>query len=331
MVTVNLLAYNEEKYIKETIDSILKQSYTDIKIVVGDNCSTDNTVKIVKDFIAAGRPIQLIENTENINFGNALRLSKLSSTEYITLYHTDDIYDVDIVKEEIAACEKYNLDACFTDLRNFYPDGHTEYHRRVYLEKYLTPDKDLYLLDKPSVINDTIRYGQLTACPTMMIKKRIFEELGGFEKTPARNSYDNADTWLEIKLLKNNYRIGIIPKPLLSYRITEEQWSSYSRKPGVYSPYYDDMDWFIEKNPDFDFDKKALQDYYRRKTINICNCIYYNKKCGNDNVVSMYIKKLKTYPYNKSVVMLYWLKSFIKKLIRYDNLKVLFSKHKHLY
>lgn len=321
MVTVNLLAYNEEKYIKETLETIVNQTYQDMKIVVGDNHSTDNTIKIVKDFIANGNSIQLVENTENIGFGNALKLSKLSTTEYITIYHTDDIYDPDIVKEEITACEKYNLDACFTDLRNFFPDGHTEYYKRKYLNKYLTQDKDLYLLDKPSVINDTIRYGQLTSCPTMMIRKSVFEELGGFEKTPALKSYYNADTWLEIKLLKHNYRIGIIPKPLISYRISEEQWSSYSRRPGVYSPYYDDIDWFINNNPDFNFDKKALNNYYKRKTVNICNCIDYNKKSKNTVLVSDFMKKLKSFPYNKNIVIKHNIKFLLKKIIGYDKLK----------
>lgn len=329
MVTVNLLAYNEEKYIKETLETIVNQTYQDMKIVVGDNHSTDNTTKIVKDFIANGNPIHLVENTENIGFGNALKLSKLSTTEYITIYHTDDIYDSDIVKEEITACEKYNLDACFTDIRNFYPDGHTEYYKREYLNKYLTQDQDIYLLDKPSVINDTIRYGQLTACPTMMIRKSVFEELGGFEKTPALNSYYNADTWLEIKLLKHNYRIGIIPKPMISYRISEEQWSSISRRPGSYNPYYDDIDWFINNNPDFNFDKRTLADYYKRKTINICNCINYNKKCGDSIAVEEFTKKLKDFPYNKNVVIKYYIKSFVKILIRYDKLKNIVFKRKH--
>ena len=46
-VTVAVITYNSSKFIRETLDSIKAQTYDEIKLIVADDCSTDNTLKIV--------------------------------------------------------------------------------------------------------------------------------------------------------------------------------------------------------------------------------------------------------------------------------------------
>ena len=95
-VLIIIPTYNGEKYIKETIDSCLNQSYKNIEVIVIDDCSSDNTVEILRSY---DDKIDLYVN--RINQGIAKNLNKmlLGRTEdfYIFLGH-DDILPKNHVK-----------------------------------------------------------------------------------------------------------------------------------------------------------------------------------------------------------------------------------------
>ena len=66
LVSVSVITYNQEEFIEETLESILNQSYNNIEIIVSDDCSTDRTVQILKNY-AKKYPniVKPILNTEN--------------------------------------------------------------------------------------------------------------------------------------------------------------------------------------------------------------------------------------------------------------------------
>ena len=93
MVSIALASYNGEKYIKEQLDSILNQTYSDFELIVCDDCSADSTTNIVKDYCAKDKRITLYINERrlgvNKNFEKAILLC---SGEYIALSDQDDIW-----------------------------------------------------------------------------------------------------------------------------------------------------------------------------------------------------------------------------------------------
>ena len=67
-VAILLSTYNGEKYLREQIDSILNQTYTNFELIVRDDGSKDNTVKIIKEYIEkSDKEITLIEG-KNLGF-----------------------------------------------------------------------------------------------------------------------------------------------------------------------------------------------------------------------------------------------------------------------
>lgn len=64
LVSICIPTYNREKYLKHTIESALKQTYSNIEIIVSDNASDDNTVNLVKSF--KDKRIHLIVQKKNI-------------------------------------------------------------------------------------------------------------------------------------------------------------------------------------------------------------------------------------------------------------------------
>ena len=91
-VTIFLPVYNGANYIKEAIESVLAQSYTNWTFLIVDNCSTDNTAEICKPYLADPR-FQYVLNETNLGIhGNFHKALSLCKTTYFAYLSHDDIY-----------------------------------------------------------------------------------------------------------------------------------------------------------------------------------------------------------------------------------------------
>jgi glycosyltransferase involved in cell wall biosynthesis len=105
--SVLILTYNSSKFIAETLDSVLNQEYPNFEIVIGDDCSTDNTVKIIQSYQKiSSQSIQLIASMENkgitSNFNKCL---DLCTGDYIFLLGGDDIFLPGKIQAQISYME----------------------------------------------------------------------------------------------------------------------------------------------------------------------------------------------------------------------------------
>lgn len=93
-VTIVVPTFNREKYIKECLESIVSQTYKDIKIVVVDDASTDSTLSIVSEFLLKDKRVDLVIHDENSGSqSKAFHDSILNcDTEYWTWIGSDDLY-----------------------------------------------------------------------------------------------------------------------------------------------------------------------------------------------------------------------------------------------
>ena len=64
-IDILLATYNGEKYIKEQIESILNQTYKNINLIISDDCSTDNTRKILTEYTQKDKRITVYFQNEN--------------------------------------------------------------------------------------------------------------------------------------------------------------------------------------------------------------------------------------------------------------------------
>ena len=84
--------YNYSKYIVETINSLLNQTFKDIEICISDNASTDNSVEIIKNYISRNNFIKLNVNRCNIGFyENLKRVANMASNDWMLMLSSDDI------------------------------------------------------------------------------------------------------------------------------------------------------------------------------------------------------------------------------------------------
>lgn len=101
-VSVIMPMYNSEKYIKESIESVINQTYTNWKLYIIDDCSMDNSINIVKELEKIDIRIKLIELDENGGPAKSRnRGIKLCKGRYITFIDSDDIWNNDFLEKQL--------------------------------------------------------------------------------------------------------------------------------------------------------------------------------------------------------------------------------------
>lgn len=90
-VSVLMPAYNAEKYLGQAIDSILNQTFTDFECIIIDDCSTDNTWKIIQKYVKKDSRIVGVKNEKNLGIaGNLNKAISLSKGKYLARMDADD-------------------------------------------------------------------------------------------------------------------------------------------------------------------------------------------------------------------------------------------------
>jgi len=102
LVSVCIPSYNNEKYIAETIQSVLNQTYSNFEIIIVDDHSIDKTIEVINRF--SDKRIVLYQNTVNLGMhGNWNKVLSLANGEYIKLLCGDDIIYPDCIAQEVKA------------------------------------------------------------------------------------------------------------------------------------------------------------------------------------------------------------------------------------
>ncbi|QKF72664.1 glycosyltransferase, family 2 [Aliarcobacter faecis] len=99
LVSIAMCSYNGERFIQEQIDSILSQSYTNFELIIVDDGSNDNTIKILEDYVKKDNRVKFFQNDKNLGFvKNFEKAISLCNGDYIALADQDDIWKKDKIE-----------------------------------------------------------------------------------------------------------------------------------------------------------------------------------------------------------------------------------------
>ena len=123
-ISVIVSVYNTEKYIEKCLDSLLNQTYSNIEIVVINDCSTDGSLKILKKYAKKYDNMILIENKENkgLSYSRNVGLEKATG-EYIGYIDSDDYVDSTYYEQMMKAIKKEKSEIAIADMKIVYEDG----------------------------------------------------------------------------------------------------------------------------------------------------------------------------------------------------------------
>lgn len=107
LITVGLPVYNSERYLKQSLDSLLAQTYPDFELIISDNASTDSTAEICKAYAAADSRIRYTRNEANIgNPRNFNRVSQLANSRYLKWSTADDYWAPTFLERALEVMER---------------------------------------------------------------------------------------------------------------------------------------------------------------------------------------------------------------------------------
>ena len=209
LVSIIMPAYNCERFIKESIDSVIAQTYSNWELLIVDDCSTDDTEAIVATY--NDPRIHYQRNTHNSGAAetrnNALRVAK---GRYIAFLDSDDLWQSDKLEKQIAFMEQNNYAFTYSDYQIIHEDG-SPLHKILHMPSSLTYHQYLR--------NTAI------GCLTVVIDK---EKTGYFEMPNIKSSHDMA-LWLLI--MKRGFKAYALHECLASYRLvatsnTAKKWKA---------------------------------------------------------------------------------------------------------
>jgi glycosyltransferase involved in cell wall biosynthesis len=202
--------YNGGKYLGESIQSILGQTFSNFEFIIINDCSTDNSLTIINDYIKKDKRIVLINNSRNLGLTKSLNLGiKEARGKYIARIDSDDIALPNRLKTQYDFLEK-NKDIFLVGSSSYTID---ESGKVRTIKKVLTNVE--YIRDKLSIQN-------CISHPTIMFKNEGF--------TYRENFVYSQDYDFYLILLSNHKKITNLVEPLIKYRISTNaiSWSKKS-------------------------------------------------------------------------------------------------------
>ncbi len=109
LLTIAVAVYNTGKYLNECMDSVVNQTYRNLEIICVNDCSTDNSLEILKEYATKDKRIKIINNEKNLGLGVVRNVGmNAAHGEYILFIDSDDWLD-------LTACEKLIIKAGAND------------------------------------------------------------------------------------------------------------------------------------------------------------------------------------------------------------------------
>ncbi|MFX0134342.1 MAG: glycosyltransferase family 2 protein, partial [Candidatus Hodarchaeota archaeon] len=103
LISVVLPAYNHEKYISQSIESILSQTFKDFELIIIDDKSIDRSLKIAEEYQKKDDRIKIIRHKKNEGISKSVNDGiDFAVGKYIAIACTDDIWKVDKLKKQIS-------------------------------------------------------------------------------------------------------------------------------------------------------------------------------------------------------------------------------------
>ena len=205
LISIIIPNYNCEKFICQTIESVIEQTYGNWEMIIIDDSSTDNSVSIIEKYANTNKRIHLIKLDKNSGVSNARNVGlQYAKGDYIAFLDSDDYWDKNKIQEQISFMKDQNI-----------PLSYTSYI------KIDEKDKKIGEIKVPESVNyKKMLKSNFIACSSAVVKKEI---IGKLLFPPQKINQDHA-LWLSI--LKKGYIAYGLNKPLLFYRIRRNSVSS---------------------------------------------------------------------------------------------------------
>lgn len=213
LISVIVPIYNRDRYLHETILGVINQTYKNLEIILIDDGSSDNVLKIIKHYEKLDKRVKVITQK---NMGICLTMKNalaFSSGKYIARCDSDDINEPDRYEKQLKFLKENNFDMVGCYIKCF---GTGSEGQKRYLEQCVNKTMRTYEEQKNRIL-----LGQPITGSTMLCKSEVLKELLPFRK----DCYLIEDFYLSVILHRAGKRISILEEEKLNYRVHNENFS----------------------------------------------------------------------------------------------------------
>lgn len=147
-ISVIVPVYNTGRYLERCLNSIMAQSFQEIEIIIINDCSTDDSLEIIKKYINDDKRAILINKEKNEGVSSARNTGiKIATGKYVQYIDGDDWVEKDFLKNMYEFAEKENLDIVVSDYCEDYFDGRKKIKRGKKKSEKIIFDSKEYLKD----------------------------------------------------------------------------------------------------------------------------------------------------------------------------------------
>lgn len=206
LVSIITPTFNSEKFISETISSVLNQTYANWEMIIVDDCSSDKTLEIITKFANSDSRIKSFQLEKNFGAGIARNKAlEFADGKYIAFLDADDLWKPEKLEKQIDFIKKYNLKFTFS------------YYNCV--------DENGKSLNKIIQAPVNLTYKQLFYCNFIGNLTGIYDA-SFFGKIPISSTRKRQDWILWLTILKQIKTAKPVPESLAFYRIRQDSISA---------------------------------------------------------------------------------------------------------
>jgi len=222
LVTIGIPNYNYAHYIEEALNSAASQTYPNIEMIIVDDCSTDNSVAVIENWIenySGNISLNFIKNQANSGLTkNCNRILNKAKGEYLQILDADDIFLPENISNKIQVINETGNDTTSLVYSNMkLINSYGEIINDNYLKRIGYDEK---LMPEGNVFQELFDFNFI-AYP--LINTRLAKEVGGFDETQQVHDYY---LWLK---LAEKYDVKFCPGKNALYRIHNASMSNNSK------------------------------------------------------------------------------------------------------
>lgn len=206
-VSVIMPAYNSEKYIGTAIESILNQTYRDFEFIIVNDCSTDNTLKIIESYAKRDKRMKVIDSKANLKVAKAgNKALQEAKGEYIVRLDSDDWSYPDRIEKQVKYMDEHpdivlssgNMEICDKELN--------------------IKNRSNLPTQSEEIMNVLLQYNP-TVHSAMIYRRKEALEVGGY-------SLDAAEDYMLVIDMSSKGKLGNLDDVLVKYRVSNNSVSS---------------------------------------------------------------------------------------------------------